>query len=49
MRTHRLLDRPTGLLTRWAKGTPMKISQKDLLAAIAAGAVLFLSSRVAPH
>jgi hypothetical protein len=26
----------------------MKISRKDLLAAIAVGAVLFLSSRVAP-
>jgi predicted methyltransferase len=30
------------------EGKPMKISRKDLLAAIAVGAVLFLSSRVAP-
>ena len=30
------------------KGKPMKISRKDLLAAIAVGAVLFLSSGVAP-
>src|SRR4051812_17006103 len=32
----------------WAKGKPMKINRKDLLAAIAVGAVLFLNTPVAP-
>src|SRR5689334_2071712 len=37
-----------GLFRKWAKGEPMKISRKDLLAAIAVSVVLLQSSRVAP-
>src|SRR5215212_1084378 len=42
------LQSSPGPSTGMGKGKPMKISRKDLLAAIAVSAVLFLSSAVAP-
>src|SRR4051794_4631021 len=42
------LQSSPGPSTGMGKGKPMKISRKDLLAAIAVSAVLFLNSHVAP-